>query len=187
MATHLQRTEDETLYFITFTCYKWIPLFEITNTYSEVYKWFKVVEEKGARIVGFVIMPNHIHCLIYITKGGENLNRLIANGKRFMAYEIVKRLRVINRQDILAVLRNGVQKNERKKGKKHKVFIPSFDSKVCVGDEQVGKMLAYIHANPVKGKWNLVDDYLDFEHSSARFYELGENHHSCDLCHFKEL
>ena len=85
------------------------------------------------------------------------------------------------------MLRNGVQKNERKKGKKHKVFIPSFDSKVCVGDEQVGKMLAYIHANPVKGKWNLVDDCLDYEHSSVRFYELGENHHCCDLCHFKEL
>ena len=187
MATHLHRPDDETLYFITFTCYKWIPLFELTDTYSEVYKWFKIAERKGARIVGFVIMPNHIHCLIYIIKGGENLNRLIANGKRFLAYEIVKRLQKINRKDILTVLRNGVHKNERDKGKKHKVFIPSFDSKICVGDEEVGNVLEYMHTNPVNGKWNLVEDYLDYEHSSVRFYEFAESHHCCDLLHFREL
>ena len=27
---------------------------------------------------------------------------------------------------------------------------------------------------PVSGKWKLVDDYIDYIHSSARFYELGE-------------
>ena len=31
----------------------------------------------------------------------------------------------------------------------------------------------YIHHNPVSGKWNLVSDYTDYEHSSASFYELG--------------
>ncbi len=33
--------------------------------------------------------------------------------------------------------------------------------------------LDYIHANPISGKWNLVDDYANYEHSSARFYEKG--------------
>jgi len=31
-----------------------------------------------------------------------------------------------------------------------------------------------MHMNPVSGKWKLVDDYLDYVHSSARFYDLGE-------------
>jgi hypothetical protein len=26
----------------------------------------------------------------------------------------------------------------------------------------------------VSGKWKLVDDYLNYKYSSARFYELGE-------------
>ena len=32
-----------------------------------------------------------------------------------------------------------------------------------------------MHKNPVSGKWKLVNDYLDYEHSSARFYDLGDN------------
>jgi hypothetical protein len=35
------------------------------------------------------------------------------------------------------------------------------------------KKLNYIHRNPISGKWNLVNDYTDYEHSSASFYELG--------------
>ena len=28
------------IYFITFTCYKWMPLIELTNSYDLVYNWF---------------------------------------------------------------------------------------------------------------------------------------------------
>ncbi len=28
-------------------------------------------------------------------------------------------------------------------------------------------------SQPVSDKWNLVNDYADYEHSSASFYELG--------------
>lgn len=31
-----------------------------------------------------------------------------------------------------------------------------------------------MHKNPVSGKWKLVGHYLDYIHSSARFYDLGE-------------
>ena len=31
----------------------------------------------------------------------------------------------------------------------------------------------YIHHNPVSDKWNLVNDYTDYKHSSASFYDLG--------------
>ena len=34
--------------------------------------------------------------------------------------------------------------------------------------------LNYMHKNPVSGKWKLAENYLDYIHSSARFYELGE-------------
>jgi hypothetical protein len=33
--------------------------------------------------------------------------------------------------------------------------------------------LNYIHHNPVSGKWNLVNDYTDYEHSSVSFYDLN--------------
>lgn len=60
------------------------------------------------------------------------------------------------------------------KRKKHQVFRLSFDAKEVVGNEAIVKVLDYIHHNPVSGKWELVDDFVDYPYSSAKFYELGE-------------
>jgi REP element-mobilizing transposase RayT len=58
------------LYFITFTCHKWLPLFEITNAYNEIYKQFDRLKLEGHYIVGYVIMPNHVHVLIAFKETG---------------------------------------------------------------------------------------------------------------------
>jgi len=34
--------------------------------------------------------------------------------------------------------------------------------------------IAGIHHNPVSGKWILLTNFMDYEYSSARFYESGE-------------
>jgi hypothetical protein len=36
-------------------------------------------------------MPNHLHALIDFGVSERNINTIVSNGKRFMAYEIVKR------------------------------------------------------------------------------------------------
>ncbi len=35
------------IYFITFTCYKWMPLIELTNSHDLVYKRFDYLKSKG--------------------------------------------------------------------------------------------------------------------------------------------
>jgi REP element-mobilizing transposase RayT len=52
--------------------------------YDEIYKWFNILINKGNEIEGFVIMPNHLHLLIFVNKE-DNINMLLANGKRFLA------------------------------------------------------------------------------------------------------
>jgi hypothetical protein len=37
-------------------------------------------------------MPNHLHVILHFHNAGFSLNAIIANGKRFMAYEIINRL-----------------------------------------------------------------------------------------------
>ena len=37
----------------------------------------------------------------------------------------------------------------------------------------IEQKLEYIHHDPAKGKWKLVDDFTKYPHSSAGFYELG--------------
>ena len=85
------------LYFCTFTCCNWLPLFEVTNSYDEVYNWFQLAHEKKFRTRAYVIMPYHVHFIMITTYKNSNLNTLMSNGKRFIAYEIVERLKNSNR------------------------------------------------------------------------------------------
>lgn len=94
-------TEYDGIYFITFTCYRWLYLFEEGKCYDVVYKWFDHLKSKGHYITGYVIMPNHVHALIgFRNTQGKSINTIVGNGKRFMAYEIVKRLTELNKEYI---------------------------------------------------------------------------------------
>lgn len=42
---------------------------------------------RRCKIIGYVIMPNHIHVLIDFIKTHQTINTIIGNGKRFMAYD----------------------------------------------------------------------------------------------------
>ena len=61
----------------------------------------------------------------------------------------------------------------------------SFDARKCFGEKMVEQKLEYIHHNPVSGKWNLVDDFVDYPHSSAAYYELGKE--NLYITYYKEL
>jgi REP element-mobilizing transposase RayT len=91
------------IYFITFTCHNWMHLIHQTNGYDLLYKWFDVLKMKGHAILGYVIMPNHVHVLLFYSHSEVSLNMLIGNGKRFMAYEMVRRLEEQGKTAILAV------------------------------------------------------------------------------------
>ncbi len=163
------------LYFLTFTCAKWISLFEITNSYDLVYNWFDILKKNGSFICGYVIMPNHIHTIIaFKNTANKSIATIVGNGKRFIAYEIVSRLKENGKTEILNELSNLVSASDRKRGKLHEVFEASFDWKECISDEFTETKLNYIHNNPCSGKWNLVKSPIDYTHSSLKYYETGQ-------------
>ena len=55
MAVHKHITNPG-IYYITFTCYKWLHLIEITQAYDLVYNWFDVMVKNGNAICAFTIM-----------------------------------------------------------------------------------------------------------------------------------
>ena len=81
------------IYSITFTCYNWLQLIDIVNGYDIVYRWFDHLKQQGHYITGYVIMPNHVHVIIGFKKTYQDINTIIGNGKRFMAYVIINRLK----------------------------------------------------------------------------------------------
>ena len=110
------------IWFINFTCFQRKPLFQLTNAYDAIYKWFDYLTEKRAAIIGYVIMPNHLHVLIGFRCADKSINKIVSNGKRFMAYEIIKRLQEQNQTDILNQLSHAVTASDQKRGKLHQVF-----------------------------------------------------------------
>jgi hypothetical protein len=174
------------VYFCTITCYKWLPLFEEAQAYEVVYNWFSHLLEYKCFVLGYVIMPNHLHVLIYHANEHTLLNRLVGEGKRFMAYAIVNSLKVKNKQMLLNQLAKGVQEQEKVKGKKHQVFRLSFDARLCFNEKMVEQKLDYMHNNPVTGKWMLAASYIDYPHSSALYYETGKQQ-MFEVVHYKSL
>ena len=152
MTVRIKIANGEGIYFITITCHNWIPLFEIANIYQAVFNWFDALKRGGNNIAAFVIMPNHIHALIHIANTSKSVNQYASNGKRFMAYEIVQKLEEANSEQLLTRLKNGVNDTQKKSGKLHQVFEPSFECKVCTTNAFTLQKLNYIHLNPVSGK-----------------------------------
>lgn len=166
-------TEKDGVYFITFTCTNWLPLLKICNAYDTVYKWFDYLGEQGHYIIGYVIMTSHVHAIIAFINTGKIINSIISNGKRFIAYELVQRLKNQNNNLILQELNSVLNNTEKKEGKLHSVFETSFDWKECRTEKFIQQKLDYIHWNPCKGN-KLVELPEQYIHSSAKFYMGGE-------------
>jgi REP element-mobilizing transposase RayT len=162
--------EHNGLYFITFTCARWLPLFEITSGYKVVYQWFDYLKSRGHSIIAYTIMPNHVHCLIAFKQSSQSINTIVANGKRFMAYDLVKLLQEHKHINVLAKMSEWVNNTDRKRNKKHEVFEPSFDCKECRSTAFVWQKIHYIHQNAAKEKGNRVVIAEDYQHSSASQY-----------------
>ena len=187
MSVKFTYTESYQTYFCTFTCLHWLPLFSITNLYDEIYRWFNILLHYNHKIVAFVIMPNHLHVLMYVGNEKQSINNILSNGKRFFAYEIVKRLKNLNRNDILLILENSVTPEERERKKKHRVFERSSDIKACVTEKFLLQKLDYIHCNPISKKWHLAAIPEEYPHSSAAFYELNILHQKISLTHYDDV
>ena len=100
--------------------------------------------------------------------------RVIVNAKRTKPTESPRRETLRRKKDgVLDQLSNFVNATDRKRGKLHEVFEPSFDWKECDGEKFIEQKLNYIHENPCRGNWELVKHPEDYVHSSARFYGSG--------------
>jgi REP element-mobilizing transposase RayT len=144
-----------------------------------------LVAARGCRTLGYVIMPNHLHLLIHVPEG-LSINALLANMKRFAAYEVIKRLEAQGDSKLLDRLASSVSQGGTARNQRHCVWRTSSDIKRCFNEKFVLQKLNYIHANPVRGKWMLAERSMDYPHSSAMFYHSGEERQA-PVVHFHEV
>ena len=176
MTIRTPHIEVITTYFVTFTSYKWYSLISEADAYAAFYKWFEYLKTIDVKVLGHVIMPNHFHGLFHIPIDcPQNLNQIVANGKRFIAYAIIANLEKDKKEYVLQELFASTTNREKDKGPKHKVFKDSFDAIAMLSRDMLIIKLDYLHRNPCQGKWMLAEDYTQYVYSSAVFYEKEED------------
>jgi hypothetical protein len=127
-------------------------------------------------------MPNHVHLLLFFGDDARSLNTVIGNLKRFIGYEIIKRLQVENDKETLTLLSQGVVEAERRRGKLQQLWQGSFDIKECRTEKFILQKLNYMNQNPCVERWGLCKNTYDYAYSSAAFYELGKGTiHCCGI------
>ena len=113
--------------------------------------------------------------MISFVDTGQSINMIVGNSKRFMDYDIIKRLTENNEHELLNLLSESVEAKRKANNKKHEVWELSFDWKACNSSTFIQQKLDYIHTNSCKGKWNLCAKSEDYKHSSAKFYLTGDD------------
>ena len=152
------------IYFFTCTVNSWYNLLQTEKNKKLIISYLKELSDKGfLTIYGFVIMPNHVHI---IWKQNKMNGKESPQGSflKYTAHEFLKSLK----------LEGDSKKYEvNAANKKHEIWQRDSLSIQIYSREVARQKLDYLHFNPVKGKWKLSKDDLDYFYSSSRFYETG--------------
>nr|WP_262919583.1 transposase [Niabella hibiscisoli] len=116
------------------------------------------MKNKGHYIVGYVIMPNHIHVLIAFRNTIQSINTIVGNGKRFMAYGIVKRLKAMSEETLLRKLEWNVNMSDRQRNKLHEVGKVLLTGKSAELTHSCGRNSIIPTLTPAKGNgcWPMI-------------------------------
>ncbi|HBL47324.1 transposase [Gimesia sp.] len=151
---------------LTFSCFKRKPL--LTNPV-----WINMICQSIDRalirhhfnLIAFVIMPEHLHLLVYPTTHECKIDRFLAAIKRPFSYRI-KELLIEQQHPLLTELtirtRPGITS--------FRFWLegPGYDRNFFTR-EAVESAVNYLHLNPVKR--NLVTECREWKYSSARWHE----------------
>jgi len=153
------------LHFVTFSCYRRLPLLQTARAREVFVKELgKVRDEMGFRLVGYVVMPEHVHLLMSEPKEGTPSTVL-----HKLKLRVARKLRARRRAMGAGQLRLPFEETEEPL----RAFWQArfYDFNVYSRGKKTEK-LNYMHANPViRG---LVKHPRDWRWSSWGFYYGGE-------------
>jgi putative transposase len=117
---------------------------ESLSTIEEIL--FRTVRDKSVFMMGYVIMPTHVHIIAGSKEGGPGISRFMHSLKGRVRIELID---------------------------KGKLWQDRFDDLVLTTEEQFYIKLGYIHNNPVKS--GLMEDPGDWEFSSYLDWEKRDS------------
>jgi putative transposase len=169
MSNGYQIRSQEATYFLTFQVVDWVDIFSREIYRNIILDSFKFCRsEKGLQIWAYVIMTNHVHCILSAKNG--NLSDLIRDFKRFTATKILDTIQTINesRKDWMLKRFEFAARHHCRNGK-YQFWTHENHPIELISHKFINEKLNYIHLNPVKAGW--VDKPEDWLYSSQRNYQ----------------
>lgn len=159
---------DHHTQFITVTNLNWLPVLE--NDYHKqillealAYR----VALKQVTIYAFIIMPNHFHA-IWQLHDGIKKDVFQRDLLKFTARSILKFMQM-NEDTLIEKLKVNDADREYQVWERNSLSIDIYS------ENFLKQKLDYIHANPIRSKWQLATLPEEYKFSSALFYETGKN------------
>ena len=151
-------------HFITTNTFKRRKIFVNEKACSIIIEDFKFYRKKfDFKLFGYVIMPDHIHCVI-LPNENTNISNIIRDFKKHTA----KRLSELINDDEIEI------KDINKKAKVYKIWQDGFYDFNIYSQKKLIEKLNYIHSDPVRSK--LIENMEDSLYSSYRAYYQEDNY-----------
>jgi REP element-mobilizing transposase RayT len=126
-----------------------------------------IVKDNRIDIYAFVIMPNHIH-IVWKVKENHLLKNVQRDFLKYTAQQIIFDLKSNNQAELDKYFVDA-------KDRKYQIWERNSLSSRLGSNEIVIQKINYIHANPFRKNWKLVENVLEYKYSSARFYYEGND------------
>ncbi len=162
---HYRITEDLEVYFVTFTIIDWVPIFtQEKPAQILIESLLFCIENKGLRINAYVIMPSHLHAIVFDANGdSQNLRATLTHFRKFSGRQLAKFLysgETVNKT------------NSKRSDRSRQVWQPSWHAEAIYSESFWLQKLAYIHQNPCRK--GLVESPQDWVYSSAGYWLEGK-------------
>ena len=165
-------SESHYAYFITCTVVNWSPLF-MQAPYRQIMldSLNYLREHKRTLLNAFVIMPTHLHAVMWPEEGVSESD-VLRDFKRFTSRSISKEALRQNDQQALSIFAAARADNRAQDVSHYQVWQEGSHAEAIFTLKFAGQKIGYIHANPVRA--GLVNAPEEWPYSSARAYLCGE-------------
>ena len=162
-------------YFVTFSIVDWLPVFVAEEPCKIVTDSFNFCHaSKSLRINAFVIMPTHLHAIVFDAAwDAKRLERTLIDMRKFTGRNLVDYVRNHGPPCFQAVLKDAAGEDRQ-----HRCWQPTRHPEAITTEPFWRQKLDYLHLNPCRK--GLVRRAVEWRFSSAGYY-VSDGKDACDV------
>ncbi len=170
-------TEGVGIYFVTFTIVDWLPVFTEEPTFIIITDSLNFcIHNKDLRVNGYVIMPNHLHAVVFDKEfESVHLKHTLDDFRKFTGRQLADYCDAHFSSMFGEAFRRHAGEDRQRR-----VWQPTQHPEAIVSNGFWEQKVNYIHQNPVRK--GLVRKPEDWRFSSAGFWMEEDRDSEVELC-----